>query len=167
MLLFDEGAAQRHHHQHAEDAPGNREERDLQVVEVRRSVRDQEDERRNREHDARGERLAGRADRLHDVVFENRRCAEPLEDRDRQHRDRDRRADGEAGPQAEIDRRCPEQQAEERAEDDRAERELGRRLRRGHVRRELGIGHGRILLQDLRPSDAPDHTRSATIDRVL
>ena len=96
VLLDDQRAPQRHHHQHAEDAAGEGQHRDLEVVEVAGAVRRQEDQRRNREDDAAGDRFAGRSDRLHDVVFEDRRAAEPLQHRDGQHGDRDRRADGEA-----------------------------------------------------------------------
>ena len=116
VLLDDQRAPQRHHHQHAEDAAGKGEHRDLAVVEVAGPVRRQEDQRRDREHDAAGHRLAGRPDRLDDVVFEDRRAAEPLQHRDRQHGDRDRGADGQAGAQAEVDRGRAEEQPEQRAD---------------------------------------------------
>ena len=48
VLLDDQRAAQRHHHQHAENAAGKREQEDLRVVEVGRAVRHQKDQRRNR-----------------------------------------------------------------------------------------------------------------------
>ena len=152
VLLDDERAAQRHHHQHAEDAAGEGEHRDLEVVEVGRAVRRQEDQRRDREDDAAGDRFAGRSDRLDDVVLENRRAAELLQHRDREHGDRNRRADRQAGAQAEIHRRRAEEQAEEHADDDRLGGELGGRLGRGDVglkagrrgrrsRRWGGVGH--------------------------
>ena len=108
--------------------PAKVEHRDLEVVEVRRAVAAQEDQRRDREDDAAGDRFAGRSDRLHDVVLEDRRSAEPFEHRDREHRDRNRRADRQARAQPEIDRRGAEEQSEERADDDRLERELGGRF---------------------------------------
>ena len=64
--------------------------------------------------------------------------AEPLEHRDRQHRDRDRRRHGQARLQREVDRRGAEDDAEHDAEDDRLDGELreawsaaGRRARAG------------------------------------
>ncbi len=75
VLLHDQCPAQRHHHQHAEDAAGKRQQQDLRVVEVGRPVRQQEDQRGNREDDAARNRFAGRADRLHDVVLEDGRSA--------------------------------------------------------------------------------------------
>ncbi len=97
VLLDDQRAPQRHHHQHAEDAAGERQHRDLRVVEILRSFRHQEDQRRDREDHAAGHRFAGRADGLDDVVFEDRRAAQSLQHRDGEHGDRNRRADGEAG----------------------------------------------------------------------
>ena len=114
VLLDDQRAAQRHHHQHAEDAAGEGQHRDLEVVEVAGAVRHQEDQRRDREDDAAGDRFARRSDRLDDVVLEDRRAAELLEHRDREHRDRDRGADRQPGAQPEIDRRGAEEEPEER-----------------------------------------------------
>jgi hypothetical protein len=53
--------------------------------------------------------LAGRADRLHDVVFQDRGFAELLEDRDREHRDRNGGRDGQPGAQGEVDGRGAEE----------------------------------------------------------
>ena len=91
----------------------------------------------------RGDRFAGRPDRLHDVVLEDRRAAEPLEHRDREHGDRDRRADRQAGAQAEVDRRGAEDQSEQHAEQHRLGGEFRRRLGRRHERLEGG-GDDRI-----------------------
>ena len=128
VLLDDERAAQRHHHQDAEDAAGEGEHRDLEVVEEALAAVAEEEQRRHGEDDPRGHRLAGRADRLDDVVLEDRRAAEPLQDRDGEHGDRDRRADRQPGAQPEVDRRGAEEQPEQRAEHDGLGRELGRRL---------------------------------------
>jgi hypothetical protein len=125
MLLDDERSTQRNHHQHAEDAAGEGEHRDLEVVEVLLAAGAEEDQRRDREDDAGRHRLASRSDRLDDVVLQDGRTAEPLQDRDRQHRDRNRCTDGQTGAKAEIDRRSTEQQAEQRPENDRLGRELG------------------------------------------
>ena len=75
VLLHDQRAPQRHHHQHAEDAAGQRQHRDLEVVEVAGAA-GEENQRRHREDDAAGDRFAGRPDRLDDVVLENGRSAE-------------------------------------------------------------------------------------------
>ena len=67
----DQRAAQRDHHQDAEQAAEHRDQhhaRDLQV-----EAEDQD--RRHRDADAEGDRLARRAGGLHDVVLEDRRVA--------------------------------------------------------------------------------------------
>ncbi len=147
VLLDDQRPPQRDHEQHAEDAAHQRQGEDVEVVEVRLAVRE-EDERRDGEGDAGGDRLAGRADRLHDVVLEDRRLADVLEDADRQHRDRDRRRDREAGGERQIDRRRAEDQPEDRAQNDRLEGELRHHGRGRDVGLEFlvlrlgGLGHG-------------------------
>ena len=133
VFLHDERPAERHHHEHAQNAAGEGQHRNLVVVEVRRAVRREEDQRGNREHDAARDRLAGGADGLHDVVFENRRSAEFLQHRNRQHRDRNRRADGQAGTKPEVDRRCAEDQAENRADHDCFQGEFRGGLRGGNI----------------------------------
>jgi hypothetical protein len=125
MFLHDQCAAQRHHHQDAKNAAGKGEHRDLHVVEIPGTIGRQEDERGDGEHDAAGNRLARRSDRLDDVVFKNRGAAKLLEHRDREHGDRDRRAHREACAQTEIYGGRAEQQAEQRPENDGACRELG------------------------------------------
>ena len=129
VFLHDERASQRHHHQHAEQPAGGREHQDLKISKVAGAVRRQEDERRNGEDHTAGDRFTGRADRLHDVVFEDRGTAQPLQHRDGEHGDRNRCADGQSGAQPQVDRRRAEEQPEQRADDDRLQRELGRRLR--------------------------------------
>ena len=99
-------------------------ERDLQISEVAGAVREEEEEGREGEDDAGRNRLAGGPDGLDDVVLEDRRAAQLLEYRDGQDRDRDRRADRQPGPQAEIYGRRAEDQSEQRAEDDGLDREL-------------------------------------------
>ena len=146
VLLDDQRPPQRDHEQHAEDAADQREGEDVEVVEVRLAVRE-EDERRDGESDAGGDRLAGRADRLHDVVLEDGRLADVLEDADRQHRDRDRGRDGQAGGERQVDRRRAEDQPEDRSQKDRLEGELRHHRRRRNVGLELlvlrlGLGHG-------------------------
>ena len=104
VLLDDQGASQRHHHQHAENATCKRQQQDLRVIEISRAVWEEEDQRGHGKNHAAGHRFARRANRLDDVVLEDRRAAEFFQDRDRQHRDRDRRADGEAGTKAQVHR---------------------------------------------------------------
>ena len=142
VLLDDQRPSQRHHHQHAENAAGEGQHRDLVVVEVGRPVGRQEDQRGDREDDAAGDRFSGRSNGLDDVVLENRRAAELLEDRNRQHGNRDRGADREAGAQSQIDGRRAEQQSEEDADHDRLQREFGWRLRGRHVRLKRGRFRG-------------------------
>jgi hypothetical protein len=125
MFLHDQCAAERHHHQDAENAAGKGEHRDLHVVEIPWTVGCQEDQRGDGEHDAARNRLTSGSDRLDDVVFQNRGAAKFLEHGDRQHGDRNRRAHREACAQTEIHGGRAEQQAEERPENDRARRELG------------------------------------------
>ena len=142
MLFHDERAPERHHHQDPQDASGEGEHRDLEVVEVARAPLPEEDQRGDGEDHAGGHRLAGRPDGLDDVVFEDRGAAEPLQHRDRQHRDRDGRADREAGTQAEVDGRGAEDQPERRAEDDGLGREFSRRLRGRNIGLECRAGLG-------------------------
>jgi hypothetical protein len=125
VFLHDQRTAQRDHHQDAKNAAGKREHRDLDVVEISRTVGREEDQRGHSEHDAARNRLARGSDRLDDVVFQNRGAAKLLEHRDREDGDGNRCAHGEAGAQTEIHGRRAEQQAEQRPENDGARGELG------------------------------------------
>ena len=140
VLLDDERAAQRHHHQDPEDPAGKGEHGDLEVVEEALPAVAEEEQRRHGEDHPGGHRLAGRADRLDDVVLEDRRAAEPLQHRDGEHGDGNRRADRQPGAQPEVDRRGAEDQPEERSEDDGLDRELGRRLAGRDVRLKAAAG---------------------------
>ena len=71
MLLDDERPPQRDHHQDAEQAAEHRDDHDAGQVHVEA----EEHQGRHRHADAEGDRLAGRAGRLDDVVFEDRRRA--------------------------------------------------------------------------------------------
>ena len=73
VLLDDERAPQRDHHQDAEQAAEHRDEHDARDLEIEAEDHD----RRHRHADAEGDRLAGRARRLDDVVLEDRRVAQP------------------------------------------------------------------------------------------
>ncbi len=151
VLLDDQRPAQRDHHQHAQHAAHQRQRQDRPVREIAdadalagRGVAAQEQEAGQGEHDAGGDRFARRADRLHDVVLQDGRLAESLEQRDRQHRDRDRCRHRQPGLQRQVDRRRAEDDAEQRADDDRLDGELGDHLVRGDVgfgeRRGRGVG---------------------------
>jgi hypothetical protein len=133
VLLDDQCTSERHHHQHAEDAAGEGEHRDLQVIEIAGALRHQEDERRDGEHDAAGHGLAGRPDGLDDVVFEDRRTAELLQYGNGQDGDGNRCGNGQPGAQAEIDRRGAEDDTEQRTDQDRLDGEFRRRLCRRNV----------------------------------
>ena len=139
VLLDDEGPPQRNHEEDAERAADGGEDEDRHVLEIGRPV-GEEEQGRHREDDARRDRLARRADRLHHVVLEDRGLAEPLENRDRQNRDRHRGRDRQAGAQGQIDRRGAEDDAEENPQEDRLERELGNLLARRNVGTELRPG---------------------------
>jgi len=146
VLLDDQRPTQRDHHQHAQYTAHHRQRQDRPVREIRiadavagRGVTAQEQEAGQCEHDAGGDRFARGADRLHDVVFEDRGLAEFLEQGDRQHRDRDRRGYGQPGLQRQVDRGRAEHDAEQRADDDRLDGEFRDHL----VRRDVGFGERR------------------------
>ena len=83
-------------------------------------------QRRQRERDAGGQRLTGRAGGLRDVVLEDRPAQlEPAEQRDREDGDRDRRRHRQADLEAEVRRRRGEDHAEHRAHHHRRDGQLG------------------------------------------
>ncbi len=133
VLLDDQVAPQRHHHQDAEQAPGDRDQRrepDLQRI-------PEEDQRRHREHHRRSDRFACRAGGLHDVVLEYGALTVLAPDGPgRQHRDRHRCRGREPDAQRKVRRRRAEDDPEDRAEQERAERELRRVLLGRDVRPE-------------------------------
>ena len=95
VLLHDERAAQRNHHENAEQSAEHRDKHDARDFQVEA----QYENRRHRDADAERNRLTGGASCLHDVVFENRGIApahlgEEPEERDRNDRHGDGRADG-------------------------------------------------------------------------
>ncbi len=124
VLLDDQSAAKRDHEEHAQSAANGCQHEDGQILEVLRSALEKE-KGRHREDHAGGDGFAGRSDRLDDVVLEDRGFPELLEDRDREHGDRDRSGDRQSGSQSEIDRRGPEDDPEDDPENDRLGRELG------------------------------------------
>jgi len=135
VFLHDERAAERDHHQDAEHPAGDRQHGDPSNLQIVAHQQDGGD----REHDPSGYRVGGRTGRLHDVVLEDRRPAERAKDGDREDGDRDRGADGEADLERQVHVRRTENEAQDRAEDQRAYGELGWRLTGGDVG--LVVGH--------------------------
>ena len=156
VLLHDERAAQRNHHQDAEQSAEDRDQHDARDLEIEAEDHD----RRHRHAEAEGDRLAGRAGGLHDVVLENRRVAQPSfgkepEERDRDDRHRDRRADRQADLEHEVERRRAEDHAEQRADDERQRRQLAQPRARRNERTEAG--ENRVLR--LRANDVRELVR--------
>ena len=121
VLLDDERAPQRDHHEHAEQAA----ERGDDQHPCRVHLVAEDHQGGHRDADAERDGLAGRADGLDHVVLEDRRpprarqLREETEERDGQDGDRDRGRHRHADLQHEVERRGPEDDAEERAHDDR------------------------------------------------
>ena len=121
MLLHNQRPPQRHHEQHAKKSADEGQHEDTRVLQVEA----EEDERGQGEDDARGDGLAGVAGGLDDDVFEDGAAAEGAQDADGEDRDGDGGGHREPGAQAYIDRDGAEDDAEERAEQNGAESELG------------------------------------------
>ena len=124
MLLDDELAAKGNHEQHTQPSADEGEDEDARVFEIEA----EEDQRGQGEDDAGGDGLACISGCLHDVVLKNGSAAEGAENADGEHRDGNRGGDSEPGAQAHVDRDGAKDEAEEAAEQDRAERELRRLL---------------------------------------
>src|SRR5262249_2900069 len=98
---------------------------------------------RQREDDAGRDGFTGGADRLNDIVLEDRRLADFLEDGDREHGHRNRRRHGQTGLEREVHGCGAEDDAGNCLEHDRFAGESGRRLRGWYVGLELcGLGAG-------------------------
>ncbi len=138
LFFDDELAAEGDHEQDAEPAAKEGESEDAGGLEVEA----EEDEGGEGEDDARGDGLAGVADGLDDVVFEDRRFAEGAEDGDGEDGDRDRGGDGEPGAEADVDSDRAEEDGEDGAEEQGAEGELGARVRGRDERLKGGVRHG-------------------------
>ena len=152
VLFDDELAAQRNHEEDAEPSAEQRERENSPEGEF--GAEAQEDQRGDGEHDSGGERFACRAGGLHDVVFENGGAAEGAQDADGQNRDGNGSGNGETGAQTHVNGDGAEEQTEERAEDDGAEREFldGFCRRRCTARNSPGGAvelHGRSLKESL------------------
>ena len=120
MLLDDQILAERNHEEHAEQSADEREPEDSPELEL---VAEKE-QRGHCVHYSGGDRLAGRADGLHDVLFENRLVTQSLEDGDCEDRDRNRGAEIQPDPERDVDRDQAEHDSEERSEKYRPKGEL-------------------------------------------
>ena len=95
MLIDNQCAAQRNHHENPEEPAGNRDKHDACDLEIKAEDHD----RRHRHAEAESDRFTGRTRSLHDVVLQDRGVAqtefgkEPKKG-NREHRDWNRRAHG-------------------------------------------------------------------------
>jgi len=135
-FIDDQRAAQRDHHQDAEQTAEHRDQDHLPDLEV--VAEDQKG--RHGDADAERDALARAAGGLRDVVFKDGRAAdaedlaEGPEDGDREHRDRDRRADRQADLEHQVHRAGAKDEAEQGADHERHHRQLGDLLIGGDVR---------------------------------
>jgi hypothetical protein len=104
VLFDDELAAQGDHEQYTQPSAKQGEDEDACVFEVEA----QEDERRQGEDHTSGDRLAGIARGLNDVVLKNRCASERTQYADRQNRDWDGSGDGKASAETYVDGHCSE-----------------------------------------------------------
>ncbi len=117
VLFDDKLAAQRDHEEHAEPAAEESEGEDAGGFEVEA----EEDECGQGEDDAGGDGLACVSGGLDDVVFEDAGSAEGAEDGDGEHGDGDACGDRKPGAQADVDRYCAEEYAEDCAQQECAD----------------------------------------------
>src|ERR1700722_5395050 len=122
VLLDDELAAQRNHEEDSEPAAHQGKKEDAPVFGVQREA--EEDQRRDGENSSGGDRFAGRAGGLDDIVFENGGAAEGAQDADGKDRDGNRSRDGETGAEADVNRNGAEENTEQRTKDYGAKAEL-------------------------------------------
>ncbi len=130
VLFDDELAAQRNHEKHAQPSADQRQEEDAPVLQ-RKS---QEDQRGQSEDHSAGNRFAGRAGGLHDVVFEDADLAEGAQDADGEHGDGNRGRDGESGAQTDVHGDRAEEKARDDAGQDGPQGEFGNAFFRIDVR---------------------------------
>ena len=131
VLLDDELTTQGNHEQHAEPSAEKRERENPPEGEL--GAEAEKDERGNREHDAGGERFAGRASGLDDVVLEDCRTSKRAQDADGEYGDGNGCGDGEAGAQADVDAHRAKEQTKQGAQDHSANRKFLEGLLRGDV----------------------------------
>src|SRR5215472_5085134 len=131
VLFDDQLAPQRDHEQDAEPASQQRQGENPPEGKFRAEA--QKNQRRQREHYARGKRFSRGTGGLHDVVFEDGRAAERAQDADREHRDGNRSRNREPRAQADIHADRAKQQAKQRTKDHRADGEFHQALFRRDV----------------------------------
>jgi hypothetical protein len=141
MLLHNELAAQRNHKEYAKPSTDEGEHEDTGVLEIKA----QENESWKGEDDAGGNRLAGVASRLDDVVFKDRGATERAKNADGQDSDRNGSGHGESGAKSYIDGDSAKDEAEERAEEQCAKSELRAVLIRGDEGLEIGHASLRVI----------------------
>ena len=157
VLLHDQCAPQRHHHQDAQHSAEQSQREDGPVGEVTGAdalpaggIDGEEEEPWEGEDDARRDALARRPDGLDDVVLEDRGSAELLQKRDGKDGDGDRGAHRQPRLQRKVHGGRAEDESEERADDHRFRRELGdarvvRNVRLVVRNRRDAFGHVRLL----------------------
>ena len=144
VLVDDELPAQGDHEEDTEPSAEEGEGEDAGRFEIEA----EENERGQGEDDAGRDGLAGVADGLDDVVFEDGRLAKGAQNGDGQDRDRDGRGHGKTGAQPNVNCDGTEDDREDTAEKERAKSELGAVFRRGNKGGEvLRRGHSVDLLQ--------------------
>ena len=125
MLIHNQGAAQRNHHQNAEQAAEDRHQHDAREFEIESENHD----RRHGHAKAERDRFARGTGSLHNVVFQNVRvaqthCGEKSKERDRNHRDRNRSAYRQSDFENEIKRRSAENHSQQSSDDQGKRREF-------------------------------------------
>ena len=129
VFLDDEFSSQRNHEEDAEPSAEQREKKDAGVFQIEA----EKDERGQGEDDAGGNRLAGVAGGLDNVIFEDRGAAESTQHTDRQHGDWNGGSNGEPGAKADVDSDGAEKDAEDAAEKNGAESKFRTRFFRLHI----------------------------------
>ena len=143
MLGDDERAPEGDHHENAEQAAEQADEHDTANLQVEA----QDHDGRHRHAEAEGDGLAGRAGGLDDVVLEDggiltAELGPEPEEGERDHRDGDGCADGQANLEDEVEGGGAEDHAQQSAEDDGAHGEFAHVRAGGDVGLEAGGGFG-------------------------
>ena len=146
MLLDDERSAQWDHEQDAQKPAQHRHQQHPANLQIEA----QDEDRRHGHRRSEGQRLAGRTRRLGDVVFQNggippAQLGPQPEQRDRDDRDRNGGTHRQSHLEGQVERRSPENDAQQRTHDHGAGGEFAQSCGRRDVRRErrIRLGHGR------------------------
>ena len=122
LLVHDQRAAQRYREQHAQHAAkaGDRQHPpEMKILPVAENH-----QRRHREYHPRGDRTAGGAAGLDDVVFQDAAATQRAQHGHRHHRGRDGRGDGHAGEQSQVGIGGGEHRGQDNREQDGRHRQL-------------------------------------------